>query len=113
MVIMFFWGGYVYIRSKRPPANAMQINVVGKQWMWKIQHPEGPREINALHVPMGRPIKLRDDLAGRDSRFRHPRVPHQAGRDPRHRTHRMVRSRPAPANTTCSATNTAAICTRE
>ncbi|HEY8748832.1 MAG TPA: cytochrome c oxidase subunit II [Tepidisphaeraceae bacterium] len=58
MVIMFFWGGWIYIRNKRPPANAMQINVVGKQWMWKLQHPEGPREINTLHVPVGRPIKL-------------------------------------------------------
>ena len=58
MMIMFFWGGYVYVEGKRPPPNAMQINVVGKQWMWKIQHPEGPREINALHVPAGRPVKL-------------------------------------------------------
>jgi cytochrome c oxidase subunit 2 len=58
MLIMFFWGGYVYVEAKSPPANAMQINVIGKQWMWKIQHPEGPREINTLHVPMGRPIKL-------------------------------------------------------
>lgn len=58
MLIMFFWGGYVYVKAKVPPANAMQINVIGKQWMWKIQHPEGPREINALHVPMGRPVKL-------------------------------------------------------
>jgi cytochrome c oxidase subunit 2 len=58
MMIMYVWGGYVFINAKRPPANAMQINVVGKQWMWKVQHPEGPREINMLHVPMGRPIKL-------------------------------------------------------
>ena len=58
MMIMYFWGGYVYVKAKAPPANAMQINVIGKQWMWKLQHPEGPREINTLHVPMGRPIKL-------------------------------------------------------
>jgi cytochrome c oxidase subunit 2 len=58
MMIMFVWGSRVYIRAKRPPANAMQINVIGKQWMWKIQHPEGAREINCLHVPVGRPIKL-------------------------------------------------------
>jgi len=58
MMVMFFWGGAVYVRARRPPANAMQINVIGKQWMWKIQHPEGPREINTLHVPVGRPIKL-------------------------------------------------------
>jgi cytochrome c oxidase subunit II len=58
MMIMFFWGGYVYVEAKRPPPNAMQINVIGKQWMWKIQHPEGPREINSLHVPTGRAVKL-------------------------------------------------------
>lgn len=58
MMIMYFWGGYVYVKAKAPPANAMQINVIGKQWMWKIQHPEGPREINTLHVPMGRAVKL-------------------------------------------------------
>src|SRR5262249_28006010 len=40
------------------PANAMQIYVIGKQWMWKIQHPEGRREINELHIPLGRPVKL-------------------------------------------------------
>jgi cytochrome c oxidase subunit 2 len=58
MMIMFFWGGSVYVNAKRAPANAMQINVIGKQWMWKIQHPEGAREINALHVPVGRAVKL-------------------------------------------------------
>lgn len=58
MMIMYFWGGYVFVNARRPPAGAMQINVIGKQWMWKVQHPEGAREINTLHVPMGRPIKL-------------------------------------------------------
>ena len=58
MLIMFFWGSYLFVKAKTPPANAMQINVIGKQWMWKAQHPEGPREINSLHVPLGRPIKL-------------------------------------------------------
>jgi cytochrome c oxidase subunit 2 len=58
MMIMFFWGGFVYVKAKHPPENAMQINVIGKQWMWKMQHPEGPREINMLHVPVGRAIKL-------------------------------------------------------
>ena len=58
MLIMYFWGGYLYVKAKRPPDNAMQINVIGKQWMWKMQHPEGPREINTLHVPLGRDVKL-------------------------------------------------------
>ena len=42
----------------RPPANAMEIFVVGKQWMWKVQHMDGQREINELHVPINRPVKL-------------------------------------------------------
>ena len=42
----------------RPPANADEIYVVGKQWMWKLQHADGRREINELHLPIGRPVKL-------------------------------------------------------
>ena len=41
--------------SIRPPAEALNIYVVGKQWMWKFQHLDGRREINELHVPVGRP----------------------------------------------------------
>jgi len=58
VVVMFLWGANLYIRNSRPPTAAMEIFVVGKQWMWKLQHPEGPREINELHVPVGLPIKL-------------------------------------------------------
>jgi len=58
MMVMFFWGASLYFRQARPPAGAAEIYVVGKQWMWKLQHPEGPREINELHVPVGRPIRL-------------------------------------------------------
>ncbi len=57
-MVMFFWGASLYIQMRRPPANATQLFVVGKQWMWKIQHPEGQREINELHVPVGRAVKL-------------------------------------------------------
>lgn len=57
-MIMFGWGASVFFRQASPPANAMDIFVVGKQWMWKIQHPEGVREINELHVPIGRPIRV-------------------------------------------------------
>jgi cytochrome c oxidase subunit 2 len=57
-MIMFGWGADIYFRESRPPDNALQIYVVGKQWMWKLQHMEGRREINELHVPMGRPIRL-------------------------------------------------------
>ena len=52
------WGADIYLHLYNPPANAVQIFVVGKQWMWKAQHPGGQREINALHVPVGQPIRL-------------------------------------------------------
>jgi len=57
-LIMFAWGAQVYFALSRPPEDALEVYVVGKQWMWKVQHPEGHREINALHVPLGKPIKL-------------------------------------------------------
>jgi cytochrome c oxidase subunit 2 len=55
---MFAWGAQIYFQNSRPPKNANEIYVVGKQWMWKIQHSTGQREINELHVPVGRKIKL-------------------------------------------------------
>ena len=57
-MVMFSWGAEIFFRESRPPDNALQIYAVGKQWMWKVQHMEGRREINELHVPMGRPVKL-------------------------------------------------------
>jgi cytochrome c oxidase subunit II len=56
--VMFVWGANVYYAAYRPPESADTVYVVGKQWMWKFQHPEGQREINTLHVPLGRPIRL-------------------------------------------------------
>jgi cytochrome c oxidase subunit 2 len=58
VMVMFFWSAAVYVRMTRIPDDAMEIYVIGKQWMWKIQHPSGPREINTLHVPIGKPVKL-------------------------------------------------------
>ncbi len=55
---MFAWGAQIFFEQSRPPSNAVEIYVVGKQWMWKIQHSTGQREINELHVPVGRKIKL-------------------------------------------------------
>ena len=57
-MIMFGWGASLFFREARPPDDAMQIYVVGKQWMWKLQHMEGQREINELHIPINRPVKL-------------------------------------------------------
>ena len=57
-MVMFGWGASLFFRLATPPANAMEVFVVGKQWMWKVQHPEGVREINELHVPIGRPVRI-------------------------------------------------------
>lgn len=57
-MVMFVWGANLYFDMQRPPLDAAEVYVVGKQWMWKFQHPEGPREINELHVPVGRPVRL-------------------------------------------------------
>jgi cytochrome c oxidase subunit 2 len=55
---IFGWGAKLYFSGNRPPAGAIEVRVVGKQWMWKFQHANGRREINALHVPRARPVKL-------------------------------------------------------
>src|SRR5262249_46131397 len=57
-LVMFGWGASIYFTMVQPPANAIDVYVVGKQWMWKIQHAQGQREINQLHVPLGQPVKL-------------------------------------------------------
>jgi len=57
-VIIFIGAGIVYFRMASPPANAEEIEVVGKQWMWKVQHANGRREINQLHLLIGQPVKL-------------------------------------------------------
>ena len=55
---IFAWAARVYFDIQVPPPDALEINVVGKQWMWKLQHQTGQREINELHVPVGRTVKL-------------------------------------------------------
>jgi cytochrome c oxidase subunit II len=57
-LVMFVWGAKLFFTINDPPANALEINVVAKQWMWKAQHPEGQLEIDELHIPVGRPVKL-------------------------------------------------------
>ena len=54
MLAMFAWGTRVFFRLYRPPKDAVEFTAIGKQWMWKIQHPGGQREINMLHVPVVR-----------------------------------------------------------
>lgn len=57
-VIIFAWGAIAFVNARRPPANALEIFVIGKQWMWHIQHKNGVRENNTLHVPQGVPVKI-------------------------------------------------------
>ncbi len=57
-LVMFVWGTRVFFDLYRPPSDAQEYFAVGKQWMWKFQHPEGVREINTLHVPVGQAIKV-------------------------------------------------------
>jgi cytochrome c oxidase subunit 2 len=57
-MVMFAWGATLYFDMRTPPTNAIELQVVGKQWMWKIQHPQGRSEINTLHVPAGRAVRL-------------------------------------------------------
>jgi len=57
-MVIFVWGASVFFAMARPPDETLNIYVVGKQWMWKFQHLDGQREINELHVPAGRPVKL-------------------------------------------------------
>jgi cytochrome c oxidase subunit 2 len=57
-MVIFFWGAKVYFVMANAPAETLTIYVVGKQWMWKVQHATGQREINELHIPVGRPVRL-------------------------------------------------------
>jgi cytochrome c oxidase subunit 2 len=55
---IYVWGARLYFAEHAAPPDALEVWVVGKQWMWKLQHGEGPREIDELHVPVGKPVKL-------------------------------------------------------
>jgi cytochrome c oxidase subunit 2 len=57
-MFIFAWGAKLYYQMYTPPTDALEIFITGKQWMWRAQHPDGQREINELHVPLGRRVKL-------------------------------------------------------
>ena len=80
-LIMFVWGSLLYFRIYTPPANAMNIYVVGKQWMWKAEHPGGQHEINSLHVPTRQADSADADFAGRLPQLFDSRIPRQARGD--------------------------------
>lgn len=55
---LFIWSLFLFTDLHTPPRDAQTIYIVAKQWMWKVQHPGGQREINTLHVPLGQPVRL-------------------------------------------------------
>lgn len=55
---VFFWGAFLYVQMRTPPERTLEVYVIGKQWMWHAQHPNGKRENNELHVPVGQPVRL-------------------------------------------------------
>jgi cytochrome c oxidase subunit 2 len=57
-MVIFVWGARLYVAMSHPPDDALEVAVVGQQWMWKFQYPEGQRAINELHVPVGHPVRL-------------------------------------------------------
>lgn len=57
-IAIFAWSASIYFKSRTPPRDSTEVYVVAKQWMWKVEHAEGQREINELHVPVGRDVKL-------------------------------------------------------
>jgi cytochrome c oxidase subunit II len=58
-MVMFGWGAALFTHNMQAPPDSIEVHVLGKQWMWKVHHANGKREIDSLHVPVGRPVKLR------------------------------------------------------
>jgi cytochrome c oxidase subunit 2 len=56
---MFVWGAVLFFEMQTPPRGAIELDVVGKQWMWRIQHRNGRAEINEVHVPVNQPVRLK------------------------------------------------------
>ena len=109
---MFGWGAKVFFDIYRPPAGAMEIYVVGKQWMWKAQHMDGQREINELHVPVGRPVKLIMGSEDVIHSFYIPAFRVKADVIPGRYNDAVVHGDQAGHGITCSAPSTAARSTR-
>jgi cytochrome c oxidase subunit 2 len=55
---IFLWSSVVFSEFHQPPEGALRIHVLAKQWMWKLEHDNGRREIDELHVPLGKPVEL-------------------------------------------------------
>jgi cytochrome c oxidase subunit 2 len=104
---IFVWGASLYFTLYRPPKDAIEIFVVGKQWMWKFQHTEGQREINELHVPVGAKVKLTMTTEDVIHSFAVPAFRIRSDVVPGRYTTRGSRRR-RPAAITCSARSFAA-----
>jgi len=57
-MVMFGWGAVIYVDYRHMPQDTLDIYMIGKQWMWKAQQPNGIREINELHLPLGRNVRI-------------------------------------------------------
>ena len=68
-MVMFVWGAILFFEVYDAPGDALEVAVVGKQWMWYLQHAEGRAEINELHVPPGPGDQAQHDVARRDSQL--------------------------------------------
>jgi cytochrome c oxidase subunit 2 len=58
VMVIFFWGFHGYLDATVPPANALEIQVTAKRWVWQFEYPNGTRTVNELHIPVGKPVKL-------------------------------------------------------
>jgi cytochrome c oxidase subunit 2 len=57
-LVIFLWAADVYFDLYRPPDQTLEVYSTGKRWMWKFQHLDGQSEINELHVPVGKAVKV-------------------------------------------------------
>ena len=107
MLTFFIWGAVIYFQERTPPADATEVYVVAKQWMWKIEHMEGQREINELHVPTGQNVKLIMTSQDVIHSFFIPafRIKQDVLARPLH--HALVQGHQCPAAIICSAPNIA------
>jgi cytochrome c oxidase subunit 2 len=58
VVVLFFWGFNTYMDAAVSPADALEIHVTAKKWIWQFEYPNGIRTLNEVHVPLGRPVKF-------------------------------------------------------
>ena len=105
---LFWWASSADLSSLAAPSGALEIHVVAKQWMWKTQHANGAREINALACAAGPAGPSSDELAGRHPFLLRPGFPGQEGRAARPRHRHLVPGQQDSAPSRCSAPNIAA-----